>query len=84
MGCEFTIQHADHMLHIKPTDSFRCINPTQILLIFESMQYCRNKLPRTGESLFKHFFIFVCFHATYISNLDTWYFVHVVIQGDHV
>ena len=25
-----------------PTDSFISINPTQILLIFESMQYCRN------------------------------------------
>ena len=25
-----------------PTDAFRSFNPTQILLIFESMQYCRN------------------------------------------
>ena len=62
-----------------PTDSYRSINPTQILLIFESIQYCRND---QGQEQLLYTFCFVCFHATYISELDTWCFV--VIQGDHV
>ena len=58
-------------------DSFRSINPTQILLIFESMQYCRND--QEQEKVFEHFF-FVFMPHVFLTY--TWCFV--VIQGDHV
>ena len=54
--------------HFMPADSFRSIIPTQILLIFESMQ-CIVEMTKNRRKSFNTFFLF-CFHATYISNLD--------------
>ena len=49
------IQHADLTLHILCQLSLSEVNPTQILLIFESMQHCRND--QDQEKLFKTFLL---------------------------
>ena len=56
ISIQFSIHHADH-IHILCqlwTDPFRSINPTQIHLIFESMQYCRNDQEREKLPFFVH------------------------------
>ena len=40
-------------------DSFSLKNPTQILLIFESMQYCSNDQEQEKTQLFEHIFVVV-------------------------
>ena len=61
-------------------------NSTQILLIFESMQHCRND--QEQEKLLTHFCCWWwCFHASIFLALmlaprDAWCFV--VSQGDHI
>ena len=44
------IQHADHILHILCQLTLSEVNPTQILLIFVSMQHCRKN--QEQEKLF--------------------------------
>ena len=79
ISIQFSVEHVDHTLHNLCQLTLSEVNPTQILLIFESMQHCRNDREQE-KTLLTHFCC--CFHATYISNLDTWWFV--VVQGDHI
>ena len=67
ISIKFSIQHADHTfctLHISCQLTLSEVKSTQILLIFESMQHCRNE--QKQEKLLTHFcwWWWWCFHAS--------------------
>ena len=92
ISIRFSIQHADHTfctLHISCQLTLSEVNSTQILLIFESMQHCRND--QEQDKLLTHFCCWWwCFHASIFLALmlvpppprDAWCFV--VPQGDQI
>ena len=63
ISIQFSIEHANRTLHISCQLTLSEVNSTQILLIFESLQHCRND--QEQEKLLTHFCCWWwCFHAS--------------------